>query len=105
VLDAMAEQGGTARPTSPKYWRVESTDALAGSLLEIADTITKRCTLTLDKTPKLPDGVRIAVGDVWRERVTEWTLEGNDLTLLGQTCKDYDGDLSLLHVEDGCGFK
>ena len=57
VLDSMAEEGGTARATSPKYWRVDNTDALAGSLLEIADSITKRCTVTLLKSPKVPNGV------------------------------------------------
>ncbi len=104
VLDAMAVQGGTARPASPRYFRVESVDALAGSLLGIADSITKRCTLTLTGTPRMPAGVRVSVRDVWRERETEWTLKGNDLTLLGQTCNDYDGDIAALHVEDGCVF-
>lgn len=104
VLDAMAEQGGTARAASPKYFRVESADALAGSLLEIADAITRRCALTLTKTPKLPAGVRVAVRDVWRERESEWTLNGRTLTLLGQACTDYDGELAALHVEDGCVF-
>lgn len=102
VLDAMAEEGGTARPTSPKYWRIDNTDALSGSLLEIANNITKRCAVTLVKAPKVPDGVRVSVRDVWRDRDTEWTLDGTTLTLLGQTCTDYDGDIAALHVEDGC---
>lgn len=102
VLEAMAVEGGTARATSPKYWRVESTDALSSSLLEIADSITKRCMLTLGTTPRVPLGVRVNVAGTWRDRDTDWTLDGRTLTLLGQTCTDFDGNLSILHVEDGC---
>lgn len=102
VLDAMAVRGGTARPGSPRYYRVESQQALATALDEIADQVTKACVLTLTTTPALAAGVTVSVRGAARARGTEWTLDDTRLTLLGTACTDFGGDKTAVHVEDGC---
>lgn len=102
VLDAMALRGGTARPGVPRYYRVESEQALAGALGEISDKVTRACVLELTKAPKMPAGVKVSVRGTERARGADWTLEATRLTLLGKTCTDFDGDKTAVHVEDGC---
>lgn len=102
VLESMATAGGTARPTSPGYYRVDSAQALAGSLEDIANRVVKRCTLHLERAPAHPESMRLLVRGIERSRDTDYTVSGATLTLLGGACSDYDGDLMQLHVEDGC---
>jgi hypothetical protein len=107
LLDEMATAGGTARPGSPRYYAVGSTDAPAFSaaLKAVAARITATCALTLDTTPPDPGAVNVYLDGkvVPKSPVDGWSLEGATVTLLGATCaKVLAGDVLDVRVIAGC---
>jgi hypothetical protein len=101
VLDAMARQGGTARKGVPAYYRVESTDALLGTLEEIADRITRGCELRLVRAPTLLDGMRLWVhgGEIGSGG---FEVDGRTLRLGPEACSAFGGDAKSVLLRDGC---
>ena len=65
LLDSLASAGGTALPTSPKYYRVDSTnsDVLLTALKKIAAQIVATCEFKLTMPPRLGLAMSFAVND------------------------------------------
>ena len=106
VLDRMAVAGGTARPTPPTYYRVDSTDAAAfgDALAKIAAKITATCTFPLTDVPdpgKLNvflDGVALAP-----DPTDGWLLDGTTVQIVGAACdRIQNGDVLAVRVVAGC---
>ena len=106
-LNAMAQAGGTARATSPLYYRVDSADssALEAALTQIAAKITASCTVTLSRTPADPQTMLVKQGAavVPEDPNNGWSLSGRTLTLHGTPCQGLLTGQDLdLNITDGC---
>jgi von Willebrand factor type A domain len=107
LLDQMAEVGGTARATSPKYFRVDTTDesSLDLALAQIAAKTTGTCFLPLSPDPPDPNRVNVYLDDVVvpKDPANGWKLEDATVTLLGTTCaRVLAGEVLSLRVVSGC---
>ena len=107
LLDQVAEAGGTARATSPKYFRVDGTDdaSLNSALAQIAAKTTATCVLPLSPDPPDPNRVNVYLDDVVvpKDPTNGWKLEGATVTLLGATCaRVLSGEVLGLRVVSGC---
>ncbi len=107
LLDQLATAGGTARASSPKYFRVDSPgeSGLTLALSEIAAKITASCVLPLTPSPPDPNRVNVYFDDVPvpPDPVNGWKLEGDTVTLLGDACsKVLSGQVLNLRVIAGC---
>jgi hypothetical protein len=87
VLNHVAQAGGTARATEPYYYPVKSQTDLVSALTDIAARITA-CTLQLKENPSDPTQVNVAVNRtiIPQSGPDGWTLDGDIVTLSGQTC-------------------
>ena len=87
LLDQIAQTGGTARATEPYYYPVKSQTDLVAALTDIAARITA-CTLELKENPSDPTEVNVAVNRtiIPQTGANGWTLDGDIVTLAGQTC-------------------
>lgn len=107
LLDALATAGGTARPTSPKYYRVDTSDtsAFTTALAQVAAKITATCTFPLRSTPQDPSLVNVyADGNILpKDPANGWTISGSTVTLVGATCaKVSSGEVLEVRVIEGC---
>ncbi|GAC1351045.1 MAG: hypothetical protein NVSMB1_00340 [Polyangiales bacterium] len=86
VLERVAEVGGTARPSPPAYYRVDSFDAeaLSSALNDIATEVAKACVVQID----VPYDASVTAVFVGGKRVvdSEWSLLGSTLGLRGRAC-------------------
>ena len=106
VLDAMAEAGGTARDSTPKYYPVSDTDELEASLKAIAASVSITCDLPLDYEPPDQDYVNVYFdgqlveydpSDGW-----EWTDDGH-VAIRGAACDQLAaGDVLEVQILAGC---
>lgn len=108
LLDELAVTGGTARPGTPRYYRVDGTDeaALAGALAQIAAKVTATCTLPIARGGDFdPDRVNVYLDEqvVPMDPTDGWQLDGSTVTLLGKTCQRVlDGQALNVRVVAGC---
>ncbi|MGA7119081.1 MAG: vWA domain-containing protein [Polyangiaceae bacterium] len=107
VLDQLATAGGTARPSEPLYYQVDSpdTNALSDAFEQIADAVMKSCTLLLEKNPGDPNMVNVAVNGtvIPSDGPDGWTLHGQTVTLSGASCGAFEGAASLpVRISQGC---
>ncbi len=107
LLDRLAQAGGTARATSPYYYRVDSSDgaALDEALRAIAAKVTARCDLPLDPPPADPTRVNVYFDDtvVPADPENGWRLDGKTITLVGAACQRVlSGEILNLRVIGGC---
>ena len=107
VLDQMALAGGTARPTLPYYYAVDTADeaAFTAALTQIAAKVTAACTLPLADAPPDPTKVNVYLDGtvVPADPVNGWTLSGSTVTLVGATCAAVlAGDVLSLRIVAGC---
>jgi hypothetical protein len=107
LLNQLAFAGGTPRATAPNYYAVDTTDqtALTAALFGIAANITGTCTLTLDDTPPDPTLVNVFLGEQVLPQAGPdgWTLDGNTVTILGQSCQEIQtGAILDVRVVAGC---
>lgn len=107
VLDQMALAGGTARPTPPYYYPVDSADTadFTSTLSAVAAKITATCTLTLSAPPPDPSQVNVYLDGVVvpQSAANGWTLSGATVTLVGSTCASVlAGDALDLRIVAGC---
>jgi hypothetical protein len=108
LLDQLAVAGGTALPTSPKYYRVDSTAnpaPLLASLKQIAAKIVATCEFTLKATPKDPGLVNVYLDEVVlpQDPTNGWKIDGAMVTLLGTACaRVLDGDVFDVRIITGC---
>src|SRR5579864_1138776 len=96
VLDQLASAGGTARPSEPRYYAVDSADtAVLGSALEdIAARALRSCTLVLSKIPGDPQKVNVYLDGtvVASDGPDGWSLNGQVVTLEGAACGHVQSD-------------
>ncbi len=107
LLDRVATAGGTARPSSPLYYRVDSSDAAAfeDAVRAIAAKVTARCDLPIDPPPADPDRVNVYFDEVVlpADPVNGWVLDGNTINLVGTACnRVLSGEVLNLRVIGGC---
>lgn len=107
LLDAMAVAGGTALPSSPKYFAVDSAseDVMLKTLRKIAAQITGSCVFELKEAPAEPSLVNVYLDEVILpfEPTNGWTLDGKTVTLAGAACERVkNGDVLDVRIITGC---
>lgn len=107
LLDQLAVAGGTALPTSPKYYNIESTsgNTLLTSLKKIAAQIVATCEFKLTEAPAQANQVNVYLDEVVlpKDPVNGWKIEGPTVTLLGDACtKVLSGDVLGVRIITGC---
>jgi hypothetical protein len=107
LLNQMAMAGGTARPTTPNYYPVDTADtnAFTATLSAVAAQITATCTLTLSQPPPDPTKVNVYLDGVAvpADPTNGWILSGSTITLEGTTCANVLSGMSLdLRIVAGC---
>lgn len=107
LLDQLATAGGTALPVSPKYYRVDSTnsDVLLTALKKIAAQIVATCEFKLTMVPAQANQVNVYFDEVVvpADPVNGWKIEGQTVTLLGDSCKKVlGGDVLDVRIITGC---
>jgi hypothetical protein len=107
LLDTLASAGGTALPTSPKYYRIDSSnsDVLLAALKKIAAQIVATCEFKLTMAPAQPNQVNVYFDEVVvpADPVNGWKIDGQTVTLLGDSCKKVlSGDVLDVRIITGC---
>jgi hypothetical protein len=107
LLDDLATAGGTAKPQSPKYYSVDSSDAtaLATTLKQVAARIVATCTYKLTQQNLEQDTVNVYFDEtvVARDVVNGWTISGDTVTLVGNSCAAVmNGDVLDVRIVVGC---
>jgi hypothetical protein len=107
LLDQLAVVGGTALPTSPKYYRVDSTnsDVLLNALKKIAAKIVATCEFKLTMPPAQANQVNVYFDEIVvpADPVNGWKIDGQTVTLLGDSCKKVlGGDVLDVRIITGC---
>ncbi|HVJ91698.1 MAG TPA: vWA domain-containing protein [Labilithrix sp.] len=107
LLDRMAVAGGTALPTSPRYFAVDaaSEDVMLATLKKVAAKITATCTFDLKEAPLDPSHVNVYMDDVILpyEPQNGWIIDGKTVTLVGSACsRVMNGDVLDVRIIYGC---
>jgi hypothetical protein len=107
LLDQLAVAGGTALPTSPKYYRIDSTNSpvLLTALKKIAAQIVATCEFKLTMAPAQANQVNVYFDEVVvpADPVNGWKIDGQTVTLLGDSCKKVlSGDVLDVRIITGC---
>ena len=108
VLDQLAAAGGTARPSEPQYYAVDSPDtaALGSAFEDIAARTLRSCTLVLSQAPADPGEVNVYLDGtlVASDGANGWSLKGQVVTLEGAACGHVqsDGPVPMVSVVQGC---
>jgi hypothetical protein len=107
LLDQLALAGGTAQPTSPKYFKIDSSSEslLLAALKKIAAQIVASCVFTLKEAPASANLVNVYLDEkvVPKDPVNGWKLEGPVVTLLGDSCtRVLSGDVLDVRIITGC---
>lgn len=106
LLDQLATVGGSARATSPHYYRVDDISNLQSTLSQIGDRALVTCEFQLDQAPPEPDFVNVYLdGTLLPYDETNgwsWTSE-TQLELNGEACaKLENGEVAEVQVVAGC---
>lgn len=106
LLDQMAIVGGSARPASPRYYRVDDMEALSDTLQQIGNQVLLSCELVLDGAPPDPAFVNVYFDQkvVAYDEENGWTWTGsNTLSLHGDACEALEqGAVGQVQVVAGC---
>ena len=107
LLDQLAVAGGTALPSSPKYYKVASSsdNTLLTALKKIAAQIVATCEFKLTQAPEQADRVNVYLDEVVipKDPVNGWKIDGPTVTLLGNSCaKVLAGDILDVRIITGC---
>jgi hypothetical protein len=107
LLDQLAQAGGTARSSSPYYYRVDGYDeaSFQSALFQVAAKIVASCTLKLGSVPQDPTKVNVFFDGtvVPQDGPDGWTLVGDTVTLLGASCdKVLSGAVLDVNISGGC---
>ncbi|HEX3772287.1 MAG TPA: vWA domain-containing protein [Polyangiaceae bacterium] len=105
--DAGVDGGAGAVDGATQYYDVQTTDqsAFESAIFSIAAAITGTCTLTLSAVPPDPSQVNVFLDEqvLPQQGADGWTLDGQTVTLLGQSCaKVKAGDVLDVRVVAGC---
>jgi hypothetical protein len=103
VLDDVAKAGRTARASEPYYYPVNTADAseLVDALANIAARIAASCKVELKEAPPGDQTNLVVDGDLVPQSGA-WTVSGNVVTLLGETCDRVRTDGAKVVVTEGC---
>lgn len=107
ILDQMALAGGTALPSTPRYFAVAAarSEVMLSALKKVAAKIAGTCDFTLQEAPENPNLVNVYIDDVVLpfEPVNGWTIEDAKVTLVGQACERVkSGDALNVRIITGC---
>jgi hypothetical protein len=107
LLDRLATTGGTALPTSPKYYKVDTSNesVLLAALKKIAAKIIATCEFTLKEAPAQANLVNVYLDEVVlpQDPTNGGKIEGAKVTLLGESCtKVLSGDILDVRIIAGC---
>jgi hypothetical protein len=109
LLDQLAVVGGTARPASPQYYRVDDMQAFSGILSQIGRKAIATCEFVLDQAPPDPTFVNVYLDQqvLDYDAVDGWTWsDSTKVTLHGQACERIaDGSVGQVQVVAGCPTK
>jgi hypothetical protein len=108
TLNNMAEEGGTARPGTTKYYQADDAAELATALDAILGSVLS-CTYQLDQVPEdveqlyvYADGAQVG-RDTSRTEGWDYDPETNTVTFYGQICQDLqDGTIADVAIVYGC---
>ncbi len=106
LLTSMAERGGTARQSDPKYYSVADTEALEQALIAIAASVAISCEIPLDYEPPDRDFVNVyfdgVVVEYDPEAGWEWGPDGH-VAIRGTACDLLSkGDVLEVQILAGC---
>jgi hypothetical protein len=105
VLDQVAQAGGTARETKPYYYPVDTSkkNELVDALANIAARIAASCIVELKSSPD-PSQTNVVIANTYvpQSGPNGWTLSGNLVTLLGETCDAVKTEGTKIIVTEGC---
>jgi hypothetical protein len=105
VLDQIAHAGGTARAGPTAYYPVDTSkhNELVDALANIAARIAASCVVELKSTPD-PSKTNVVIANnyVPQSGPNGWTLSGNIVTLLGETCDAVQSEGTKIIVTEGC---
>jgi hypothetical protein len=106
LLDQLATAGGSARASSPRYYRVDDMSQMSDTLLQIGTRVLITCDFVLDAPPPDPGLVNVYLDrDVVAYDPTDgWTWTGEStLALHGQACQRLENGLvAQVQVVAGC---
>ena len=106
LLDQLAIVGGTARPQSPRYYRVDDMATLGDTLRTIGGKALTTCQFDLAQAPPDPNFVNVYLDGslIAYDDTNGWTwLTEKKLALHGIPCaKLEDGEASQVQVVAGC---
>lgn len=107
LLDQLAQAGGTARSTTPFYYRVDGVDegSFQQALFQVAAKIVASCTLELKEAPMDPNLVNVFFDGmaVPEAGPNGWNLQGSTITLEGTACdRVLAGEVLDVNVSGGC---
>lgn len=106
LLDRVAEAGGMARDTSPRYYAANDTAALTEALLEIGTGVAISCTIELESAPRDPALVNLYFDDrlVLADPEDGWAWTGErTLEVNGAACDELkSGAVYEAEVVFGC---
>jgi hypothetical protein len=104
LLDRLAVEGLTARPTSPRYFPVQTSGELTDTLREIGLSAALVCDVTLTAAPPDSSLVNVFADDEVLSFGTEWVWTSDStLRVEGTRCDELrDGVFQQLRVVAGC---
>ena len=107
VLDALAEAGGTARATEPRYYDVNTSDkgALAATLEDVARRVNESCFMRLDDAPTNVSGMSVEIAG---QPVGGWSYDPKTqiLALRGAGCNALQAGAKITILDlDQCAAK
>jgi hypothetical protein len=107
TLNRMAEAGGTARPSDPKYYPVSDQSSLEQALNNITMQIIS-CTFALDQDPPAPAYIGVSVGGtkIARDgtRTDGWDVDAasRTITFYGAACQTLQANPEAVSVTFAC---
>jgi len=106
LLNQLATVGGTARPDSPQYYRVDDVGTLESTLSQIGDLALVTCQFQLDQAPPDPDFVNVYLDGALiaydEQNGWMWTST-TTLELRGEACDALErGEVAQVQVVAGC---
>jgi len=109
LLDQMAIVGGSARATSPRYYRIDDMAALSDTLQQIGNQVLLSCELMLDAVPPDREFVNVYFDQnaVAYDEANGWTWAGDKTVVLhGESCYALEqGAVGQVQVVAGCPTK
>jgi len=106
LLDQLAIIGGSARPDSPRYYRVDDISTLQDTLSQIGDKALVTCQFQLSQPPPDPDFVNVYLDATLLpyDEMNGWSwIDDTRIQLNGEACAKLErGEAAQVQVVAGC---